>query len=194
MVLKLLMVMYMWSRIVVGIISLRLKEKHTNLSTIFWGKCTSPSRKYTYLGIQVDSEVMSISLPEIKLQKLHTELSFFVGTRKATKQQLQHLAGKLPHCSKVVRGGRVFSRRVIDLLRSLPQNNVRITLSIGFRNDLIWRVKFSKHFNGTALILEKTECRLSLYSDASLKGYGFVHGQDWVAGFFDSIQVPGDVL
>lgn len=193
---------YLDDYIVIGSSYTECREKQLVLISLLrelgffinWGKCTSPNRKCTYLGIEVNSDQMSISLPRAKLEKLYAELKFFVGKRKATKKQLQRLAGILAHCSKVVRGGRVFSRRVIDLLRSLPQKNVRITLSKGFKNDLNWWEKFSKFFNGTALILDKMEYEVVLCSDASLQGYGFVQGQDWVAGFFNSIQVPFDVL
>lgn len=89
-----------------------------------WKKCISPTRKIKYLGIVVNSENMSLTLPEEKIQKLRKELEFFREKYRATKRQLQKLCSILSHASKIVYGGRTFSRRIIDLLKCLPDRNV----------------------------------------------------------------------
>ena len=81
---------------------------------------------------------MEISLPHDKLVKLHTKIQFFEGRSKASKRQLQQLCGILSHCSKVVRGGRIFSRRVIDLLKGLIEGNPCVRLKDEFKADLLW--------------------------------------------------------
>ena len=104
---------------------------------ISWKKCTSPSSFTRYLGIDFDSNAMTISLPADKMEKLHNELQFFEGRTRATKRQLQRLCGILSQCGKVVKGSRTFSRRVIDLLKNLSDGNPRVNLTPGFRNHLL---------------------------------------------------------
>ena len=158
---------------------------------VAWKKCTSPSQQCVYLGIIFDSTTMEISLPEYKLCKLHHELSFFKGRDRATKRQLQRLCGTLAHCSKVVRGGRTFSRRIIDLLCALPDGNPRISLSNEFKLDLQWWTDFAETFNGTAcVIVDNYGCGPTIYSDSSLTGYGYVMGAYWQAGYFASNLIP----
>ena len=77
---------------------------------VSWKKCTPPSQNVRFLGIDFDSSEMTLSLPLDKLQKLHCELEFFTGRSRAMKRQLQKLCDIVAHCSKVVRGGRIFSR------------------------------------------------------------------------------------
>ena len=120
---------------------------------VSWTKCTAPSTKVRYLGIDFDSSDMTLSLPKDKMYKLVTELIFFEGRTRTTKRQLQRLCGILSHASKVVRGGRVFSRRIIDMLKGLPSGNPRVRITEDFLLDLEWWRQFSEHFNGKACLI-----------------------------------------
>ena len=101
------------------------------------------------------------------------------------------LCGILSHCAKVVRGGRTFSRRVIDLLKSLPEGNPRIRLSDGFKKDLEWRTELAQTFNGKErVIFNSPGSSLLLYTDSCLKGYGILTGNDGQAGYFCSDVLP----
>ena len=105
---------------------------------VAWEKCTSPSTRVQYLGIDFDSVSMTFSLPRDKVEKLFIELKFFENKTKATKRQLQSLCGILSHADKVIRGGRVFSRRIIDFLKDLPAGNPRIHITQEFVLDMEW--------------------------------------------------------
>ena len=158
---------------------------------VSWNKCSSPSTSTRYLGIVFNSHDMTLSLPEDKLQKLHHELTFFANKKRATKRQIQHLCGILSHSAKVVRGGRTFSRRVIDLLKSLPCGNPRIYLSTGFRKDILWWSHFAETFNGKEKVIHSNLGQGYMFStDASLSGYGLVCGSDWQAGYFNTEVRP----
>ena len=158
---------------------------------VSWKKCSSPAQKVKYLGILFDSVNMELSLPAEKLDRLHTEMLFFKDKTRATKRQLQRLCGLLAHCSKVVRGGRTFSRRVIDLLKGLPDGNPRVYLSQDFRKDLQWWSDFAKVFNGKANIIRHIdEDQRYVFTDSCLKGYGFALDSDWQAGYFSSNDSP----
>lgn len=85
-----------------------------------------------------DSVNMTMSLQDRKLERLSQEIEFFKGRSRATIRQLRRLCGIMSYASRVVRGGRTFSRRVIDLLKNLPVGATRIRLSAQFRADLEW--------------------------------------------------------
>lgn len=153
---------------------------------IAWDKCSAPSKRTKYLGIIFDSDSMKIMLPEEKLNRLKKELAFFEGKERATKLQVQKLVGYLTHCSKVVRGGRLFSRRIVSLLRGLgDRKHFRIPKHI--KLDLMWWQSFMKWFNGMATIIRYNYgSGLIIYTDACESGYGIFAGYDWQAGRFDS--------
>ena len=65
-----------------------------------------------FLGIVLDSEELTMSLPSRKLRALKSELQGWLGQKGATKHGLQSLAGSLQHAAKVVRPGRCFTYQV----------------------------------------------------------------------------------
>lgn len=151
-----------------------------------WGKCSSPSTYSRYLGINFDSIRMELVLPEDKIYKLCKELDFFENKPRVTKKQVQKLAGYLAHCAKVVRGGRLFSRRVISLLKGLKKKK-RITLPSTIRRDLDWWRAFMNIFNGSATIIRYNfGDGPMVWTDACITGYGVYSIDDWQAGLFNS--------
>ena len=158
---------------------------------VSWKKCSSPSTCVRYLGILIDSQNMSLSLPQDKLDKLKNELEFFKNRTRATKKQIQRLCGVIAHCAKVVRGGRTFSRRIIDLLGGLSAENPRIRLSEEFMLDLHWWISFASEFNGKENIIFPNNGNGPIFAtDSCLKGYGILHDRDWQAGYFNSTSLP----
>lgn len=156
-----------------------------------WHKCISPCRSIRYLGIIFNSENMTLSLPSDKLEKLFNELNFFRDRKRATKHQLQRLCGVLSHASKVVYGGRIFSRKIIDMLKGLPDKNIRLKLSMDFKEDLRWWQEYAKKFNGHATIISHHYTQeVSLHTDASKGGYGVVVNNDWLAGYINCDLIP----
>ena len=61
-----------------------------------------------FLGILIDTISQTLSLPEDKLVELHSVVKEFLQWHRASKRQLQSLAGKLNWACKVVYGGRTF--------------------------------------------------------------------------------------
>ena len=62
---------------------------------IHWGKVVDPTQKITFLGIELDSIGMCLRLPQGKLYIFREELQGFLSRKRATKRQLQSLAGRL---------------------------------------------------------------------------------------------------
>lgn len=142
---------------------------------IAWSKCCSPSTTCTFLGVEIDSVRMSMSLPTDKMCKLVNELSFFQTRTRATVKQLRRLFGILAYASRVIRGGRTFSRQVIDLLKGLSPSVSRIRLSTQFRRELEWWSKWAFTLNGQAGMIQHTYgSGQAIQSDASFSGYGLI--------------------
>lgn len=151
---------------------------------ISWHKCTSPSQSVRYLGVIFDSSSLELRLPLDKLQALRAELEYFQRKTRATRHQLQRLCGLVAHAAKLIRGGRTFSRRLIDRLAKLTDNR-RVRLGPDFRLDVEWWLQFSYQFNGvTKRVLSNNGDGMCCYTDASASGYGMYCGMDWQAGYF----------
>ena len=145
---------------------------------IAWNKTSYPSTLCRYLGINIDSMQLRLSLPEDKILKLHSELEFWVNRRYATKKQMQRLCGTLNYCCKVVRGGRAFMHNMISLL---PCFSVRRRLSLpnSFFDELDWWRSYATIFNGEADIIDTSSNTVELYTDASLSGLAGVAPWDY---------------
>jgi hypothetical protein len=149
---------------------------------ISFKKVTNPSQLTRFLGIDIDSVAMSLSLPADKLIKLINKLQMFNGKNKSTKLELDSLAGLLAHASKVVRGGRTFTRRIYDLCGRAKRFHHSIRLNNEFRLDLKWWLEFVRDFNGTACIIPPVDPVLCTYSDASFFGFSATFEDDWLTG------------
>ena len=160
---------------------------------IKWAKVTSPSQETVCLGLLIDSVNMTVSLPQAKLDSLYELIQQFDNKKSATKEELQSLAGILAHCSTVVRGGRTFSRRVINLVNTLKEQHDSTKLTAQFRADMVWWKSFAALFNGKARILRPSCPSAYIFTDSSSKGFGAYLEGDWVYGVWklsDIIDLP----
>ena len=145
---------------------------------IHWGKVVDPTTCITFLGIELNSVSMTLSLPEEKLLLLQQKLQSSLRMNRFTKRQLQSLAGRLLWAASVIRGGRVFLRRIFNTIRMLQHNAHRVRISSEARNDLLWWSKFIDTFNGRSTLLDHKpiEC---VFTDACNEGAGGCFGRDW---------------
>ena len=135
-------------------------------------KIKYPDTKVVYLGIEIDTVNMNLSLPTDKLDNVRDMIKLFATKKVATKLELQRLAGNLSHCSTVIRAGKTFNRRVINIIKYFPLNRRNITLSCEFFADLSWWSAFAKMFNGTGKIIKCDRIDIVIYTDASGLGFG----------------------
>ena len=145
---------------------------------IHWGKVVDPTTCITFLGVELDSVAMALRLPDEKLLSLKQELQGSLRRNRFTKRQLQSLAGRLSWAASVVRGGRVFLRRIFNTIRMLRHNAHRVRVTPGVRKDLLWWSNFIDTFNGRSTLLDQRpiEC---VFSDACDEGAGGSFGGDW---------------
>ena len=115
-------------------------------------------------------------------------LERFKGKSKAKRKDLERLGGLLAHCAKVIRGGRMFCRRIYDLIVTLREPHFYARIGKGFREDINWWRRFSKIFNGKATMLGKCSPVLVVYSDALNWGMGAAHMGDWLVGAYEGLN------
>jgi hypothetical protein len=151
---------------------------------INWSKVVDPTTKITFLGVEIDSVSMEVRLPREKLSLLQEELAAFKDPKRASKQQLQSLVGKLNWASAVIRGGRVFLRRIINCMARLKRDWHKIFLKGEVLADINWWQNFIGTFNGKSLLLDKRPIT-SVFTDACCMGAGGHHGQDWFYASWD---------
>ncbi len=76
-------------------------------------KTEGPATKLVFLGIELDSVSMTISLPREKLERLRAMIQEWESKKScSTKRELLSLIGYMQHACRVIRPGRSFLRRM----------------------------------------------------------------------------------
>ncbi|KAL5477312.1 hypothetical protein EMCRGX_G024096 [Ephydatia muelleri] len=115
-------------------------------------KLEGPTTCLTFLGIEIDTITLELRLPEAKLQAVRTAAKAWYGRRSGTKRELLSLIGVLGHACKVVRPGKRFLRRLINLSNCTRQLNRHIRLNMECRSDLGWWYIFLPQWNGVSMM------------------------------------------
>ena len=145
-------------------------------------KNEGPSQTITFLGVELDSSAMVARLPHPKLGKLKSLLASWRGKKVGSKIDLLSLIGVLSHACKVVRAGRTFLRRLIDLSTCPVKLDSSIRLNLSARSDIEWWFRFGEEWNGRAMlsVVRKAKPDDVLTSDASGSwGCGAFVGPKW---------------
>ena len=115
-------------------------------------KTEGPATRLVFLGIEIDTVLLTLRLPEGKLARLQGEIRRWEGKRSCSKRELLSLIGQLQHACCVVKPGRSFLRRMIDLARVAKELHHSIRLNRGFRSDLRWWACFLSEWNGVSMM------------------------------------------
>ena len=146
---------------------------------ISWKKVVPPTQCLTFLGIEIDSVTQQARLPDTKLAEFKVLIGKFAHKKRASKRQLQQLAGKLNWACRVVHGGRTFLRRILDMLNSLKRPHHKARLDAACKQDIMWWDKFLQTFNGVRLFLHDLP-QQSLVTDSSTLAAGALFEGDWL--------------
>ena len=133
-------------------------------------KVVQPATRVTCLGVDIDTEQFTVSIPPEKVAEILKECSAWAKKQECTKRELQSLLGKLLYITKCVRISRPFLNRMLDLLRNADKLS-KIALTVDFKRDLNWFLEFLPKFNGKAFI-SHYPINESVELDASLQGLG----------------------
>ena len=101
-------------------------------------KLEEPSDCLTFLGIEIDMRAGQLRLPSDKLSCLRDLLACWYPRRSCRRRQLESLVGTLHHACCVVKPGRAFLRRIINLLRipGATKGHHHVRLNREFQADL----------------------------------------------------------
>lgn len=83
------------------------------------GKTVMPARVVKLVGVVVNSARFTVSLPEDKLAVLLGDVAAALRGRSVSRKELQQLVGRMQWASRVVFGGRVFIRSLLDGLSTV---------------------------------------------------------------------------
>ena len=142
--------------------------------TISQKKLITPATRVVCLGVMIDTEKSTISVPTEKLSEIQTTVRDWLTKTSCTKRQLQSILGQLLYIHKCVRPARLFLNRMLQLLRDNYAERY-ITLTHEFKHDLLWFSKFLNNYNGVS-IFDHKNFNQKLELDACLTGMGGVCG------------------
>ena len=147
-------------------------------------KCVGPATCLTYLGIEIDTVAFQLRLPQDKLLRLRDLLTEWGDRKVCERRELESLIGTLNHACKVVRPGRSFLRRMLNLLHGVPMHPSHphpIRLNRSFRSDLMWWTMLVGDWNGISFLPPPKDLpQRQMGSDASGSwGCGAWFGHEW---------------
>ena len=116
---------------------------------INWDKVDPPNQDMSFLGVNIDTVKRTLSLPNKKYLELQGLVSDWAQKRRVSKKDLQRFLGKLNWAARVIRGGRTFMRRLIDLTCKLKAAHHRIWLNSEARADITWWLTSMSVFHGS---------------------------------------------
>ena len=138
--------------------------------TVSVKKLVRPATQATCLGVLIDTEKGTISIPPEKLRDVTDAVRHWMTKDFATKRQLQSILGLLLYVHKCVKPARVFLNRMLEVLRS-GHGRQKIHLTPDFKRDLGWFDKFLNVYNGVSLY-DHRSIDVTLELDACLTGFG----------------------
>jgi len=146
-------------------------------------KATPPAVEMEFLGILLNSESFTMTIPSRKLRDIRDELNIWINKEICTLKNLQSLIGKLQHLSCCIRGGRIFVNRLLNSLREATASNTPFCIHISreFKQDLYFWLNLMQDFNGVSIMSELvwSEAETVFSCDSSLFGSGginFING------------------
>ena len=137
--------------------------------TVSTKKLVPPATQVTCLGIVVNTEEFSLSIPAEKLSRIKELCTKWSDKTVCSKRQLQSLLGSLLYVAKCIRYARFFLNRILALLReNFDKKSIIVTAD--FKRDLNWFNTFWSVYNGVSFFQHVTSKVVHL--DACPQGLG----------------------
>jgi hypothetical protein len=147
-----------------------------------------PTTNFTFLGMPWDSVEGSLSLPESKLQQLHSQASTLLSCAAPTCRQVMVLTGLVAAFHKAVPLLRLKSRYIqlsLNSYSSVKDLQRTVTFLVEARRDLQWiRLLQIGDCHGHLWPLTAEDCSIEVQTDASGRGFGvwfqgLLHSREW---------------
>ena len=129
------------------------------------------------MGVTIDTTDCTTLFGEAKLAVLYDKLLCFSLKTRASKRQLQSLAGSLNWACQVIQGGRYFLRRILDSINKLKLASHKCKLSAEFLKDLDWWLCYLREFNGV-LYYHQVDSAV-VHTDTCVEGAGIFVNSQW---------------
>ena len=113
-------------------------------------KAVEPTEEASFLGIWFNTKLMTLTITAQRLNELITLLDQWEKRSQATRRDLQSLLGKLSFACNTVRAGRVFVSRLINEIKTCPDESHEI--SEDTKMDVRWWRRYMKQFDGITLM------------------------------------------
>ena len=149
-------------------------------------KCSPPATQMEWLGFLFDTEDMAITLPRAKLNEIVEIASRWAKKPRASRRDLQQLAGKLNHVSQCILPARKFMSRILAALRSTPLHGT-IPVTDSLRSDVAWFAAYAAGCNGRVLIKAFLPS-FEIQCDACLEGGGGFSGSHYYSLCFSDLR------
>lgn len=131
---------------------------------------------------------MELRLPVDKVDKLNTVLAEVKDAKTISKKRLESFTGVLSHCSNLIKGGRIFCRRLYDLYKLMVTKQLRrMYIPKEAKLDIEWWLKFATVFNGVSA-MRNPMFNDVMFTDSSMKGFGVCLGHRWLVGTWPHVQ------
>ena len=132
-------------------------------------KLEGPTTSLCFLGIEIDTVALEVRLPEDKLTKLQELIRTWLTRSSCTKSELESLLGFLGHACCVVRAGKTFMRRLLELLSVARRPHHYLRLNLAHRSDLCWWAAFLAPLNHASFARSVLTgpSQLSFFTDAA---------------------------
>ena len=153
---------------------------------INWQKVIDPCQKLVFLGIEIDTVMGTISLEQKRVNELQDILCAFLKKKRATRKQLERLAGKLSWASCVLPWSRLHIRRTFDLMMQLKHSKHKCRIS-SILPDIQWWLAYIHTGNHTKLIWDERPT-IPVFCDASLHAGGAFSLGAWIFTHWNSDQ------
>ena len=141
-------------------------------------KACPPTTIMSFLGVEVNSMSMTLSIPEAKWKEIVEVLKNWSSKDKASLQEVQELAGLLNFACRCIRPGRIYLSRILNFLRILHKSQTK-AIPKAVKEDVQWWLDTAVNFNRVSLILNNETPKADKYmaSNSCLTGGGaYMHG------------------
>ena len=149
-----------------------------------------PGHQIEFLGLTVNSNTMSLSVPQDKIAKVQKERRHTLNRGVASAQELSHLIGLLSSLIWAVLPAPLHYRALQRLkcwaLTSLGSWDLQVSLDSSSQRDLVFWVSQLKEHNGRSL--EFPIATMIISSDASRSGWGVYSSNSSVGGHWSPAE------
>ena len=138
-------------------------------------KAVSPTTCMVFLGTQLDSIKMTLSVPPEKLVEINEELNRWKNKVYYNRRELESLISKLQFAANCIRTSRIFLSRLIQGLTGSTRTDMKV-ISQQMKADIQWWSCCMRSHNGISPMWlgDITDPNIIIQTDTCLSGIGDV--------------------